>query len=134
MPQTNGLIQIVSRYSVDETVRRLQSAFEEKALKVFSVIDHSGEAEKSGLTMRPTKVLIFGNPKGGTPPMVPAPSLAIDLPLKALVAEAAARQSHRDLQQSGILAAAAWRASGTDQESGRCGGRDCQGCGIMLAA
>ncbi len=87
MPEDKGLVQIPSHYSVDESIRRLQSAFEEKMLKVFAVIDHSGEAEKVGLTMRPTKVLIFGNPKGGTPLMVAAPSLAIDLPLKALVAE-----------------------------------------------
>jgi uncharacterized protein (DUF302 family) len=87
MFQGNGLVQISSRHSVEELVRRLQSAFEEKALKVFAVIDHSGEAEKIGLKMRATKVLIFGNPKGGTPLMVAAPSLAIDLPLKVLVAE-----------------------------------------------
>ena len=85
--QNNGLIRITSHYSVDESVRRLQAAFEEKALKVFAIIDHSGEAGKVGLEMHPTKVLIFGNPKGGTPLMVAAPSLAIDLPLKALVAE-----------------------------------------------
>lgn len=90
MSQANGLIQIASRYSAEETVRRLQAAFAEKALQVFAVIDHSGEAEKAGLRMPPTKVLIFGNPKGGTPLMIAAPSLAIDLPLKALVAEDAA--------------------------------------------
>ncbi|HEV3511764.1 MAG TPA: DUF302 domain-containing protein [Candidatus Sulfotelmatobacter sp.] len=56
-------------------------------MKVFAVIDHSGEAERVGLKMRPTKVVIFGSPKGGTPLMVAAPSLAIDLPLRALVAE-----------------------------------------------
>lgn len=83
----NGLAQIASRYSVDETVRRLEAAFVEKGMKVFALIDHSGEAEKVGLKMRPTKVVIFGSPKGGTPLMVAAPSLAIDLPLKALVAE-----------------------------------------------
>ncbi len=87
MTEGNGLVQIPSPYSVDESLRRLQSAFEEKMLKVFAVIDHSGEAEKVGLKMRPTKVLIFGNPKGGTPLMVATPSLAIDLPLKALVSE-----------------------------------------------
>lgn len=86
-PEEKGLVQISSRYSFDETVRRLQAAFEEKMLKVFAVIDHSGEAEKAGLKMHPTKVIIFSNPKGGTPLMVAAPSLAIDLPLKALVAE-----------------------------------------------
>jgi uncharacterized protein (DUF302 family) len=87
MTTENGLVQVGSRYSVEETVRRLQSAFAEKGMQVFAVIDHSGEAEKVGLKMRPTKVVIFGSPKGGTPLMVVAPSLAIDLPLKALVAE-----------------------------------------------
>ena len=89
MANQTGLVQVPSRYSVDETLQRLQSAFAEKGLHVFAIIDHSGEAEKVGLKMRPTKVLIFGSPKGGTPLMVAAPSLAIDLPLKALVAEAA---------------------------------------------
>jgi uncharacterized protein (DUF302 family) len=87
MPQGNGLVQVASSYSVDETVRRLEAAFTEKGLQVFALIDHSGEAEKVGLKMQPTKVVIFGSPKGGTPLMVAAPSLAIDLPLKALVAE-----------------------------------------------
>ncbi|HEY1679805.1 MAG TPA: DUF302 domain-containing protein [Candidatus Sulfotelmatobacter sp.] len=87
MAQDQGLVEISSRYSFDETVSRLQSAFEGKMLKVFAVIDHSGEAEKAGLKMHPTKVLIFGSPKAGTPLMVASPSLAIDLPLKALVAE-----------------------------------------------
>ena len=90
MPSENGLIQVASRYSVDETMKRLQAAFAAKGLQVFAVVDHSGEAEKVGLKMRPTKVLIFGSPKAGTPLMVAAPSLAIDLPLKALVAEDAA--------------------------------------------
>jgi len=72
---------------VDETVSRLGAAFREKGMQVFALIDHSGEAEKVGLKMPPTKVVIFGSPKGGTPLMVAAPSLAIDLPLKALVAE-----------------------------------------------
>ena len=83
----NGLIQLSSQYSVDETISRLQSAFAEKGLKVFAVIDHSGEAEKAGLKMFATKVIVFGSPKAGTPLMLASPSLAIDLPLKALVAE-----------------------------------------------
>src|SRR6202044_2829774 len=87
MAQGIGLVEIASRYSFDETVERLQAAFKEKGMQVFAIIDHSGEAEKVGLTMRPTKVLIFGSPKGGTPLMVASPSLAIDLPMKALVAE-----------------------------------------------
>jgi uncharacterized protein (DUF302 family) len=87
MVQGNGLIEVGSHYSVDETVRRLEAAFGEKGMRVFAVIDHSGEAEKVGLKMWATKVVIFGSPRGGTPLMVAAPSLAIDLPLKALVAE-----------------------------------------------
>jgi uncharacterized protein (DUF302 family) len=87
MPRENGLIQVGSRYSVEETMRRLEAAFAAKGLQVFAVVDHSQEAEKVGLKMRPTKVVIFGGPKAGTPLMVAAPSLAIDLPLKALVAE-----------------------------------------------
>lgn len=87
MPNEHGLVQVPSRYSVEETVQRLQSTFAAKGLQVFALIDHSGEAAKVGLEMRPTKVLIFGSPKGGTPLMIAAPSLAIDLPMKALVAE-----------------------------------------------
>lgn len=85
----NGLVMVQSKRSVGETVIRLEAAFRDKGMQVFAVIDHSGEAEKVGLKMRPTKVIIFGSPKGGTPLMVAAPSLAIDLPLKALVAEGA---------------------------------------------
>src|SRR5258708_20382252 len=85
--QTNGLVQVASRYSVDETVQRLESFLGQKGLQVFGVIERSGEAAKVGLKMRPTKVVIFGSPKGGTPLMVAVPTLAIDLPLKALVAE-----------------------------------------------
>ena len=92
MPNDNGLIRIASHYPMDETVQRLQKAFTEKGLQVFAVIDHSGEAQKVGLKMPPTKVLIFGSPKAGTPPMLAAPSLAIDLPLKALVSEDAERR------------------------------------------
>jgi uncharacterized protein (DUF302 family) len=82
-----GLVNIASGHSVDETVRRIEAAIAAKGMQVFAIIDHSGEAQKVGLTMRPTKVVIFGGPKGGTPLMVAAPSLAIDLPLKALVSE-----------------------------------------------
>jgi uncharacterized protein (DUF302 family) len=83
----NGLVQVPSPYSVEETLKRLQSVLAERGVQVFALIDHSGEAEKVGLKMRPTKLLIFGNPKGGTPVMIAAPSLAIDLPLKTLIAE-----------------------------------------------
>lgn len=92
MAQENGLFRVASHHAMDETVQRLQATFAEKGMRVFAVIDHSGEAEKVGLKMQPTKVVIFGSPKGGTPLMVAAPSLAIDLPLKALVAEDAEGQ------------------------------------------
>jgi uncharacterized protein (DUF302 family) len=82
-----GIDTIDSKYSVDETVARLQALLQEKGIKLFCLIDHSGEAAAAGLTMRPTKLLIFGNPKAGTPLMVAAPSTALDLPLKLLVAE-----------------------------------------------
>ncbi len=80
----NGIIDVSSRYSVPETLARLQAILKGKGITVFALIDHSGEAEKAGLTMRPTQLLIFGSPKGGTPLMVAAPRVAIDLPLKAL--------------------------------------------------
>lgn len=87
MTKANGLVQVASRHSVEETVRKLETILAAKGLQIFAVIDHSGEAEKVGLKMPPTKVVIFGSPKAGTPLMIAAPSLAIDLPLKALVAE-----------------------------------------------
>lgn len=83
----NGLMQVASKRTVDETVQRVESILGERGLQLFALIDHSGEAAKVGMKMRPTKLLIFGSPKGGTPVMVAAPSIAIDLPLKALVSE-----------------------------------------------
>ena len=83
----NGLLHVTSPHTVGETLQRLESILAQRGVQVFAVIDHSGEAEKVGLKMRPTKLVIFGNPKGGTPLMVAAPTLAIDLPLKALVWE-----------------------------------------------
>jgi len=83
----HGIVRKASKYSVDETVRKLQAVLAAKAVTVFVLIDHDGEAQKVGMQMPPTKLLIFGNPKGGTPLMLAAPSIAIDLPLKILVAE-----------------------------------------------
>jgi len=80
----SGIVDLPSRHSVPETIARLQSLLKENGVNVFALVDHSGEAAKVGLEMRPTQLLIFGNPKGGTPLMVAAPSAAIDLPLKAL--------------------------------------------------
>jgi uncharacterized protein (DUF302 family) len=89
MPGT-GMTHLRSQHSVAETLRRLESAVTSHGLKIFGRIDHSGEAERAGLALRPTQVLIFGSPKAGTPLMVAAPTLAIDLPLKALIWEDAA--------------------------------------------
>lgn len=85
--QDKGLASIASKHSVDETVINIVNTLREKQVKLFAVIDHSGEAKQAGLEMHPTKVVIFGNPRGGTPLMVAAPSTAIDLPLKLLIAE-----------------------------------------------
>ena len=85
----NGIVTKPSANTVDQTVEKLKAMLQAKGVMLFALIDHSGEAEKVGLKMPPTKVLIFGNPKGGTPLMLAAPSLAIDLPLKILVAESA---------------------------------------------
>jgi uncharacterized protein (DUF302 family) len=85
--EKNGIVTIASNHSVDETVAKLKTMLEAKSVTIFAVIDHSGEAAKVGMKMPNTKLLIFGNPKGGTPLMLAAPSAAIDLPLKILVAE-----------------------------------------------
>jgi uncharacterized protein (DUF302 family) len=84
---SKGIVDKLSRHSVDETVAKLKSILEAKAVRLFALVDHSGEAEKVGMKMRPTKLLIFGSPKAGTPLMLSAPSIAIDLPLKILVWE-----------------------------------------------
>jgi uncharacterized protein (DUF302 family)/uncharacterized membrane protein YidH (DUF202 family) len=85
--KANGIIDTPSKHSVDETVEKLKAILQAKGVTLFALVDHSGEAEKVGMKMRPTKLLIFGNPKGGTPVMLAAPSIAIDLPLKILVWE-----------------------------------------------
>ncbi|HEV2289957.1 MAG TPA: DUF302 domain-containing protein [Candidatus Acidoferrales bacterium] len=84
---SNGIIHKQSSHSVDETLEKLRSILQAKAVKLFAVIDHSGEAQKAGLKMRPTKLAIFGSPKAGTPLMLAAPTIAIDLPLKILIWE-----------------------------------------------
>ena len=87
MQKEEGIVKIPSHRSVDETVGRLKAILQSKGVTLFALIDHSGEAEKVGMPMPPTKLLIFGNPKAGTPLMLASPSAAIDLPLKILVAE-----------------------------------------------
>jgi uncharacterized protein (DUF302 family) len=87
MSQANGIVDKLSHQSVEETVERLKRVLQSKGVTLFAIVDHSGEAEKVGMKMRPTKLLIFGSPKAGTPLMQAAPSVAIDLPLKILVWE-----------------------------------------------
>jgi uncharacterized protein (DUF302 family) len=84
---SNGVIDKPSNHSVDQTVDRVKSILESRGITLFALVDHSGEAKKAGMKMPPTKLLIFGNPKAGTPLMLAAPSSAIDLPLKILVWE-----------------------------------------------
>jgi len=83
----NGIVRIPSHHSVDETVAKLEMILQAKNVSLFAVVDHSGEAEKAGMHMPNTKLLIFGNPKAGTPLMLASPSAALDLPLKILVAQ-----------------------------------------------
>ena len=80
-----GIVHLVANHTVEQTVERVKSILQAKGIDLFAVIDHSGEAAKAGLTMPPTKLLIFGSPKAGTPVMLSAPSSAIDLPLKILI-------------------------------------------------
>jgi uncharacterized protein (DUF302 family)/uncharacterized membrane protein YidH (DUF202 family) len=82
-----GIIDKPSAHSVDQTVEKFKNILQDKGVTLFALVDHSGEAEKVGMKMRPTKLLIFGSPKAGTPLMLAAPSIAIDLPLKILVWE-----------------------------------------------
>jgi uncharacterized protein (DUF302 family) len=83
----NGIVHLVSNRPVAEVVEHLLSLLHAKAITVFTVVDHSGEAASVGLAMRDTKLVLFGNPKAGTPLMIAAPDSALDLPLKILIAE-----------------------------------------------
>ena len=83
----SGIVDILCNHSVDEAVEKLKAILQAKGVTLFALVDHSGEAEKVGLRMPPTKLLIFGSPKAGTPLMLAAPGIAIDLPLKILIWE-----------------------------------------------
>ena len=87
MTPDNGIVTKPANCTVEETVSKIKSLLVGRGITLFTVIDHSGEAETVGMKMPDTKLLIFGNPKGGTPLMLAAPSVALDLPLKLLVAE-----------------------------------------------
>jgi len=86
-PTNNGIVSKKSNHSVDETLENLKRILQAKGVTIFAVIDHSGEAQKAGLRMPATKLIIFGSPQAGTPLMLAAPSSAIDLPLKILISE-----------------------------------------------
>ena len=83
--KNEGVVNKPSNHSVEQTVDRLKNILEARGVTLFALIDHGGEAEKVGMKMLPTKLLIFGNPKSGTPLMLASPSIALDLPLKILV-------------------------------------------------
>jgi uncharacterized protein (DUF302 family) len=84
---SEGIVSIPSRHSVPDTVAALKKILAAKSITLFALVDHSGEAAKAGLSMPPTQLLIFGNPKAGTPLMLASPGIALDLPLKILVSE-----------------------------------------------
>ncbi len=84
-----GIVTRLSPFSVEETLERLQVAIRDHHLTLFAHIDHTGEARQVGLTMQEAHVLIFGNPRGGTPLMIASPLLALDLPFKALIWQSA---------------------------------------------
>jgi len=98
-----GIVNTLSNHSVDETVDRLKNILQSKGVTLFALVDHSGEAEKTGMRMPPTKLLIFGNPKAGTPLMLAVPSVAIDLPLKILVWEDAHKKTWVSYNSSAYL-------------------------------
>jgi uncharacterized protein (DUF302 family) len=83
----SGIVNIPCHCSVEQTVQKLEAILHAKGVKLFALVDHSGEAASAGMPMRPTKLIIFGNPKAGTPLMLASPGIAIDLPLKILVWE-----------------------------------------------
>lgn len=86
----DGVTKRESRYSVPQTLDRLESILKERGITVFARIDHTGEAAKVGLELKPTQLLVFGNPRAGTPLMVAQPTMAIDLPMKVLAWQDAA--------------------------------------------
>ncbi len=88
MNATNGVISQPSPYSVTETIDRLVTILQAKGITIFARIDQKAEAEKAGLSLLPIQLLLFGNPKAGTPLMVARPTIALDLPLKILAWEA----------------------------------------------
>lgn len=100
---SKGIVDIPTNHTVDQTVEKLKNILQSKGVTLFALVDHSGEAEKVGMKMPATKLLIFGSPKAGTPLMLAAPSIAIDLPLKILVWEDSAGKVHVSYNSPGYL-------------------------------
>jgi len=107
-----GIIDKPSNHSVEQTVEKLKSILQSKGVTLFALVDHDGEAKKVGMKMRPTKLLIFGSPKAGTPLMLAKPSIAIDLPLEDFGLGRSSRESLGFVQQLGLLKGAARPAAG----------------------
>jgi uncharacterized protein (DUF302 family) len=117
-PTTPDVITRISPWSVAETVERLQAAISARGIKLFAVIDHSGEAAAAGLSLRDTKLLVFGSPQAGTAVMAARPLAALDLPLKLLVWDDDGRTSVSYVAPGAIAA----RHALTDELAGRLGG------------
>jgi len=100
---SNGIVTLESAFSFADTVRRLQAAFTGHGIKVFATIDQQAEAKAVGLAMPPTTLILFGNPKGGTPLMLAQPSSGLDLPLKALVTENSPGRVEVSLNDAGYV-------------------------------
>ena len=105
MISEDGIVHVASLHSVDEVLEKLLALLRTKAIMVFAVVDHSGEAAKAGFEMHATKLVIFGNPKAGTPLMLAAPESALDLPLKILIAEGADGRTRVSYNSPAYLAA-----------------------------
>ena len=101
----SGVVTLRTQQPVEEVLHKLEMILAAKGIKLFAVIDHSGEAQKAGLEMRPTKLAIFGNPKAGTPLMLASPTIAIDLPLKILIWESADGEVRVSYDSPGYLQA-----------------------------
>ena len=121
MLKDTGIINTPSYHSVDQTVEKLKQILQAKGVTLFAQVDHSGEAAKAGMKMPATKLLIFGSPKAGTPVMLAAPSIALDLPLKMLILGRRTREGLDFLQQRRVSARTPRRSTATGSESRRRG-------------
>ncbi|HMK21856.1 MAG TPA: DUF302 domain-containing protein [Terriglobales bacterium] len=133
MPESNnGFVHTPSPRSVDETLQRLRSTLESKGIMIFATIDHSGEAAKVGMEMHPTKLLIFGNPRAGTPVMF---SALIHSHRPSAQGSGLGRRTRQGLghaKHRRILATAPRFPRGSGEKSRRCRHPDPESCGIII--